>query len=163
MKTPTNPAARLAQIQDWGGCLLPIAGGFVVCFPDGNTQDLIAKDVNAATEEAYDLMRPEIASDGELRSPEAPESEPPVRVQPVMPHDLESSGGKWLGAAREWLQWHTVNGDSIHWGSRDEIRPPFTVEMIERLAATVAAAAINEERERVRIGRPLGRAELKPL
>lgn len=63
-------------------------------------------------------------------------------------HDLH--GGKWLGAAREWLQWNTLNGDSVTWGSSDVLRPSMTVKMVEEMAAHIAAAAINEERERVR-------------
>jgi len=66
----------------------------------------------------------------------------------VRAHDLH--GGKWLGAAREWLQWNTLNGDSVTWGSSDVLRPNMTVKMVEELAAHIAAAAINEERERVR-------------
>lgn len=66
----------------------------------------------------------------------------------VRAHDLH--GGKWLGAAREWLQWNTLNGDSVKWGSSDVLRPNMTVKMVEEMAAHIAAAAINEERERVR-------------
>lgn len=54
-------------------------------------------------------------------------------------------GGKWLGAARSWLQWHTRNGDSVTWGSNDVIEPHLTVKMIEELAADVAEAAVEEE------------------
>ena len=56
-------------------------------------------------------------------------------------------GGKWLGAARSWLQWNTRNGESVTWGSQDVIDPPMTVKMIEDLAAKVAEAAIEEETE----------------
>ncbi len=54
-------------------------------------------------------------------------------------------GGEWLGAAREWLQCHTLNGSEVDWGSADEIRPTFTVAMVEDLAATVAAAAMRPQ------------------
>ena len=70
-------------------------------------------------------------------------------TQLVMPHDLMTKGGKWLGAAREWLQWNRLNGDSVIWGSHDILRPAFNVRDVELFAAHVAAAAINEERERV--------------
>ena len=80
-----------------------------------------------------------------------PQKPAPVALQPVvLPHGLMQTGGKWLGAAREWLQWHRLNGDSVTWGSSDVLRPPFTVRDVEELAAHVAAAAINEERARVR-------------
>lgn len=89
--------------------------------------------------------------------PERSQGEPakPGSLHPVVgAHDLMRTGGKWLAAAREWLQWHTINGDSVTWGSSDEIRPTFTVKMVEELAAHVAAAAINSERERVRSNAP---------
>ena len=71
----------------------------------------------------------------------------PVRVQPVvLPHVLLHEGGEWLGAARTWLQWNTRNGDSVTWGSHDEIKPTLTVKMVEELAAHAAAAAINADR-----------------
>jgi len=69
----------------------------------------------------------------------------------VRAHDLH--GGKWLAAAREWLQWNTLNGDSVTWGSSEALRPNITVKMVEEMAAHIAAAAINEERERVRSNR----------
>jgi hypothetical protein len=71
-------------------------------------------------------------------------------VRRVFPHDLMQQGGEWLAAARRWLQWHTKNGEHVHWGSHDEIQPTMTVKMVEELAADVAAAAINAERDEVR-------------
>lgn len=88
-------------------------------------------------------MRPERIT---TESPLAESS--PADQRMVGAHDLH--GGKWLGAAREWLQWNTINGDSVTWGSSEVLRPNMTVKMIEELAAHIAAAAINEERERVR-------------
>ena len=63
--------------------------------------------------------------------------------------DLKRSGGRWLGAAREWLQWNTVNGDRATWGSDDAVQPQLTVRDIEDLAAHVAVAAIEEDQSRV--------------
>lgn len=63
----------------------------------------------------------------------------------IVPCNLK--GGKWLGAAREWIQWNVVGGDSVTWGSNEILRTDFTPKMIEDLAAHVAAAAVNEERE----------------
>ena len=57
-------------------------------------------------------------------------------------------GGKWLGAARTWLQWHTRNGESVTWGSQDVIEPQMTVKMVEELAANVAEAAVEEQLEK---------------
>jgi hypothetical protein len=67
----------------------------------------------------------------------------------VDPHTLLMSiGGKWLGTARHWIQCNAYNGDSVTWGSSDELRRgSLTVAEVERFAAEVAAAAINEDRK----------------
>lgn len=49
-------------------------------------------------------------------------------------------GGDWLAAARSWLQWNTINGSIVLWGSDDEVRPPMTVRQVEEMAAKVAQA-----------------------
>lgn len=67
----------------------------------------------------------------------------------IYSHELMKLGGKWLGAARTWLQWHTINGDRVTWNSGDEIQPTMTVRMVEELAADVAAAAMNQRDEEV--------------
>jgi len=54
------------------------------------------------------------------------------------------SGGKWLGAARTWLQWNRINGERVTWGSDDVLEPHFTARDVEELAAEVAAAAMTE-------------------
>lgn len=69
-------------------------------------------------------------------------------MKQVYEYELEKTGGKWLAAARNWLQCHRINGSSVIWGSGEVLRPHFTVKDIEELAAAVAAAAINEERAR---------------
>ena len=55
-----------------------------------------------------------------------------------------SQGGKWLAAARTWLQNHTINGETVMWCSEDVISPPMTTRMVETLAADVAEAAVKE-------------------
>lgn len=64
--------------------------------------------------------------------------------------EMKQRGGKWLGEVREWIKWHAVNGDSVTWNSADVVRlnEPLTVQTLECLAAQIAAAAVNEERER---------------
>jgi hypothetical protein len=62
----------------------------------------------------------------------------------ILPCELSKKGGKWLGAARSWLQSNTHNGDRVTWGSSETLVPHLTVKDVEDLAAHVAAAAINE-------------------
>lgn len=62
-------------------------------------------------------------------------------------HELSRQGGSWLGTARTWLQSHVMNGDRVRWASADELR--MTVHQFEDCCAFVAAAAINDERQRV--------------
>jgi hypothetical protein len=59
-------------------------------------------------------------------------------------------GGKWLAAARSWLQHHTNNGDRVTWGSNEALSPPLTVRMVEEMAKDVAVAAVYEETEHQR-------------
>ena len=59
----------------------------------------------------------------------------------IYPHNLKS-GGKWLGAARSWMQVHRRN--SVTWGSDDIMRPPMTARDMEDFAKSVAATAMNE-------------------
>jgi hypothetical protein len=62
--------------------------------------------------------------------------------------DLYKRGGTHLRIARENLQQHAMNGDRLRWGS-DDIVAGMTVRQIEMIACEIAAAAINEERERM--------------
>ena len=57
---------------------------------------------------------------------------------------LRKTGGSWLGAAREYLQWNIKDGDRVTWGSQDTIT--MTVAQFEEAAACIAAAAITENR-----------------
>ena len=69
--------------------------------------------------------------------------------------ELKKQGGKWLAAARTWIQGNFLNGTTVTWNSMDFLNPRVTVKDIEDLAAIVAATAINEmmasfEKEEVR-------------
>ena len=68
----------------------------------------------------------------------------PERLGSLMAHDLMKRGGKWLCAARSWMQWHKHNGSDVTWGSQQELRPAMTVKDVEELAAHVAAEVMNE-------------------
>ena len=61
--------------------------------------------------------------------------------------EYTKGGGKWLGAARSWVQHHCLNGDTVTWGSNTELRPPLTIRHVEELAADVADAANSEADE----------------
>lgn len=65
-------------------------------------------------------------------------------VRQIYPSDLERQGGEYLGAARSWIQQNCIRGDTLTWGSNQEVFPRMTVKMIEELAACVAAAVIND-------------------
>jgi len=58
--------------------------------------------------------------------------------------DLKKMGGLWLGAARQWIQSHFMNGSRVTWGSDDVLGRKLTVSEIEDLAAHVAEAAYKE-------------------
>ena len=70
----------------------------------------------------------------------------------ALKYKLQKSGGAWLGALRSWLQWHTVNGDSVTWGSDEVIRLKgnLTQEVLQDICSDVAAAAISEYKEQTR-------------
>lgn len=70
------------------------------------------------------------------------------KMERILPCELYKKGGKWLGAARSWLQSNTHNGDRVTWGSLDILEPHLTVRQMEDFAAHVAAAAINEDRKK---------------
>lgn len=86
-----------------------------------------------------------IAADEALKTPAKEET----RVDPFTL--LNETGGEWLGAARSWIQNHAINGSDVTWGSQDQLRRgPLSVHEVERFAAQVAAAAINEDRKKRR-------------
>lgn len=55
-----------------------------------------------------------------------------------------AAGGKWLGAARLWMQHNVNRGDTLEWSSNEVVHIPFN--NLEDLAQTVAVAAILAER-----------------
>lgn len=57
--------------------------------------------------------------------------------------EVMEKGGKWLGAAREYLQTHALFGDSLEWGSNNVVKG-LTVRDIEQLAADAVAADRRE-------------------
>ena len=58
--------------------------------------------------------------------------------------EVRKAGGDWIGAARNWLQWHTRNGEHVTWGSEDVLEPPMTVRQVEDIAACAVAADRNK-------------------
>lgn len=76
------------------------------------------------------------------------DNKPPVGSYEDLRH-----GSKWLGAARSWLQYHRHapgNGESIIWGSDEEIKAPLTMKELEEIALDVAVAAIEEYKEKLK-------------
>ena len=55
---------------------------------------------------------------------------------------LRKTGGSWLGSAREWMQRKFLNGESVTWGSSDELKPPSKVLDIEEIALFSAVASL---------------------
>ena len=55
-------------------------------------------------------------------------------------------GGKWLGAARRWIQHNCWTGSTVMWGSSD-LLPPLSVDKIEELAAEIARATFLDLKE----------------
>lgn len=62
----------------------------------------------------------------------------------VLEEMKKRGGGKWLGAVRSWMQWHTKNGDRVTWGSAEILVPNLTVRDVEDIALHAAAAARYE-------------------
>jgi len=64
----------------------------------------------------------------------------------AQPWELGRQGGRWLGAARGWLQRRRTNrgvsGDFITWGDPNAIFE-ISAQDVEELAAEVAAATMN--------------------
>lgn len=58
-----------------------------------------------------------------------------------------------MGAARNWIKWHRLNGDQVTWSSTDVLQPAFTVADVEALAAHVAAAAMAPQPSETEIKR----------
>lgn len=58
--------------------------------------------------------------------------------------EYTKQGGKWLAAARSWMQHHCHNGSTVAWGSNEVLNPPLTVADVEEIAAKVAEAMEQE-------------------
>ena len=58
-------------------------------------------------------------------------------------YNFKKSGGSWLGAVRTWMQWNCNNGDSVTWGSDDELKGYNSVKRLEDAAGDAAWAAIE--------------------
>lgn len=65
-------------------------------------------------------------------------------MKKVTAHDLLQTGGKWLGAVREWIQWNIPRGDQLTWGSDEQVT--LTVKQLEELGAEVAKTILNDKR-----------------
>jgi hypothetical protein len=65
---------------------------------------------------------------------------------------FKSKGGKWLGAVRNWIQWNCINGDSVTWGSNEELRMSrrFTVKVIEEIGVAAAYAQLQNMQEELK-------------
>ncbi len=62
--------------------------------------------------------------------------------------NMLNSGGKWLGSARSWIQWHARNGDDVTWGSDNVLKlKSLCVSDIEAFAASIAKATLEEFKE----------------
>lgn len=62
-------------------------------------------------------------------------------------HELQR-GGRWLSAAREWMQSNVPRGDTLTWGSAVPVTISF--HKLEELAQKVAVSAVAEERMQAR-------------
>ena len=56
-----------------------------------------------------------------------------------------AKGGKWLAAARSWLQWHCRNGERVTWGSADVLEPPLQIKDVEAIAGEAAWSQREED------------------
>ena len=53
-------------------------------------------------------------------------------------------GGEWLLKARTWMQSNIKDGDTLHWGSSQDVSIPFN--KLEEFALIVAIAAVQADR-----------------
>lgn len=64
-------------------------------------------------------------------------------------YDFFRSGGEWLGSARTWMQSNYSNGDTVFWGTEDELKGVTRVHNIEELASIVAQKTFTTTVERL--------------
>ena len=57
-------------------------------------------------------------------------------------YQLEKHGGPWLGETRSWIQHNIPYGDSVHWGSTDQLT--LSVKNFEQFAAYLTSFIVNE-------------------
>jgi len=56
-----------------------------------------------------------------------------------------NKGGAWLATVRNWIKCKCQNGESVTWGSHEQLKPrSLTGRDMESLAASIATSAINE-------------------
>jgi hypothetical protein len=96
---------------------------------DGESEGLSNEEIETVVHTIPSLL--DVLEDKNYQSPSAGE--------------LLEKGGKWLGAARNWLKWHKRNGSQMTWGSNDVLEGPFTVREVEALASEVAAEAMRPQ------------------
>jgi hypothetical protein len=66
-------------------------------------------------------------------------------------YEVLKKGGNWIGSVRRWVQSKKRNGETITWGSNEEIKPAMTMLEVETIGAIAVAAYMNEE---LRLSRP---------
>lgn len=60
---------------------------------------------------------------------------------------FKRKGGSWLGAARNWIKWSCIQGDSVEWGSNTKLMTShgeLTVKDVEDIAAKVGFAVYEK-------------------
>jgi len=57
---------------------------------------------------------------------------------------VRTKSGKWLGRVREWIQWNCRGGDSVTWGSNDQLISVFSIFILEDMAGEIAYAAYED-------------------
>lgn len=69
-----------------------------------------------------------------------------LRNRDLTKFEILKTGGEWLGAARNWIQWNCSNGSDVTWGSHDRLKidKSLTVSDIENFAARIAIATLEQ-------------------
>lgn len=66
---------------------------------------------------------------------------------------MSEKGGEHLASVRSWIQSKCLNGETVQWGSQDFLKMPhhLTVQDLEMLACTIAASAVNDYKNQLKI------------
>lgn len=66
--------------------------------------------------------------------------------QRVSDQDLLDSGGEWIGAVRNWIQWNATNGDRCEWNNNTPLhfRRNITPEFLFEFGAQVARMTLEQ-------------------